>query len=178
MSSPFTAFCPVRHAVQRISKRINLATLLALLVLTANVYAVDAPLALADAQRRAIERSHQLSAQDFADRFSTTNDFMTMRRVGVMKEVGHASAFAAQVEMEARDEAIQPLSRFDCPPCATCYMGPALTARMTGSGAHPDGNAAFRITQQDESVGSQGVIATNAIRTTIALRILHCRWLN
>src|SRR3954463_16387613 len=76
------------------------------------------PLSLQEAQRRALERSRQLAAQDSAvlafrelavaagqlpdptlkfgidnlpvtgpDRFSLTNDFMTMRRIGVMQEL-------------------------------------------------------------------------------------------
>ena len=76
------------------------------------------PLSLEDAQRRALERSRQLAAQDSAvvasremavaagqlpdpvlklgidnlpvngpDQFSTTRDFMTMRRIGVMQEL-------------------------------------------------------------------------------------------
>jgi outer membrane protein TolC len=76
------------------------------------------PLSLQDAQRRALERSRQLAAQDSAvvasremavaagqlpdpvlklgvdnlpvngpDQFSTTRDFMTMRRIGVMQEL-------------------------------------------------------------------------------------------
>ena len=76
------------------------------------------PLSLQDAQRRALERSRQVAAQDSAvlasremavaagqlpdptlklgidnlpitgpDRFSLTNDFMTMRRIGVMQEL-------------------------------------------------------------------------------------------
>lgn len=76
------------------------------------------PLSLQDAQRRAVERSRQLAAQDSAvaasremavaagqlpdpvlklgvdnlpangpDQFSTTRDFMTMRRIGVMQEL-------------------------------------------------------------------------------------------
>ena len=82
------------------------------------VSATEAPLTLAQAQRRALAHSRQLPAKDFAiaasyeaavaasqlpdpivkigidnlpvsgaDRFSLTNDFMTMRRVGVMQEI-------------------------------------------------------------------------------------------
>ncbi|MES2535574.1 MAG: TolC family protein [Pseudomonadota bacterium] len=90
---------------------------LGLPVLSAAAFAADV-LTLADAQRRALERSHQLVAQDFSiaasrymavaagqlpdpvlkvgidnlpvngrDRFSLSNDFMTMRRIGVMQEI-------------------------------------------------------------------------------------------
>ncbi|MBA2689287.1 MAG: TolC family protein, partial [Burkholderiales bacterium] len=83
--------------------------------------ALSAPLTLDEAQRLAIARSRQLSAQDYAvsasremavaagqfadpvlkigvdnlpvngpDRFSLTNDFMTMRRIGVMQEITRA----------------------------------------------------------------------------------------
>ena len=86
-------------------------------------------LSLADAQRRAVERSRQLAAQDLAasasrqmavaagqlpdpvlkfgvdnlpvdgaDRFSTTRDFMTMRRIGVMQEITRS----AKRELRAR----------------------------------------------------------------------------
>ncbi|AIY39463.1 Heavy metal RND efflux outer membrane protein [Collimonas arenae] len=87
-------------------------------VFSANTFATDPPLTLAEAQRRAVERSRQLSAQDYAvaasrdmavaagqlpdpvlkvgidnlpvngqDRYSTTRDFMTMRRIGLMQEI-------------------------------------------------------------------------------------------
>jgi outer membrane protein TolC len=91
---------------------------LLLLVAPAAVYAAEASLSLAEAQRIAAERSRQLVAQDSAvlasremavaagqlpdpslkfgienlpvngsDAFSTTADFMTMRRIGVMQEL-------------------------------------------------------------------------------------------
>ncbi|KAF3996018.1 TolC family protein [Glaciimonas immobilis] len=87
-------------------------------MLVASAYAAEVPLTLAEAQRRAVERSRQLTAQDFSvsaardmavaahqlpdpilkfgidnlpvtgrDRGSLNNDFMTMRRVGVMQEI-------------------------------------------------------------------------------------------
>ncbi len=39
--------------------------------------------------------------------------------------IGHALAFAGQVDMVAGDQAMPML---DCLPCATCYVGPASTA--------------------------------------------------
>ncbi|MGB7191838.1 MAG: TolC family protein [Collimonas pratensis] len=118
MSSLFPAHRPVRNTVLRLSARIGLAALAGSLALVANVYAVETPLTLAEAQRRAIDRSRQLTAQDFSvaatrdmgvaagqlpdpvlkvgidnlpvtgrDRGSLNNDFMTMRRVGVMQEL-------------------------------------------------------------------------------------------
>lgn len=118
MSSLFPAHRAVRNTVLRLSARIGLATLAGSLALVANVYAVEAPLTLAEAQRRAIDRSRQLTAQDFSvaatrdmavaagqlpdpvlkvgidnlpvtgrDRGSLNNDFMTMRRVGLMQEI-------------------------------------------------------------------------------------------
>ncbi|MBF8179641.1 MAG: hypothetical protein K2Y13_05905 [Burkholderiaceae bacterium] len=51
MSSPFTA----RHPVLRFSLRISLAALAGSLKFVANVYAVEAPLTLAGAQRRAMD---------------------------------------------------------------------------------------------------------------------------
>ena len=121
MSSPFPALNLTRTSVLRLSARISLVTLLGALALSAKVFAVEAPLTLAEAQRRAIERSRQLPAQDHAiaasrdmalaaaqlpdpvlklgvdnlplngaDRFSLSNDFMTMRRIGVMQEITRA----------------------------------------------------------------------------------------
>ena len=121
MSSSFTALCLVRNSVLRLSQKIGLATSIGTLALSANVYAAETPLTLAEAQRRAIEHSRQLAAQDFSvgasrdlavaagqlpdpvlrigvdnlpfngmDRFSLTNDFMTMRRIGMMQEVTRA----------------------------------------------------------------------------------------
>ncbi|RXZ32330.1 heavy metal resistance protein CzcC [Oxalobacteraceae bacterium CAVE-383] len=121
MSSPFFAPHPVRHTIPRFFLRISLTALVNALAFTTTVYATDAPLTLAEAQRRAIARSQQLTAQGYAvtasydmaiaakqlpdpvlkagidnlpvngaDRYSVGNDFMTMRRVGVMQEVTRA----------------------------------------------------------------------------------------
>jgi outer membrane protein TolC len=121
MSSPFfqlPARHPVRHKILRFSLRVSLAVLVNASAFTTTVYAIDAPLTLAEAQRRAIARSQQLTAQGYAvaasydmaiaakqlpdpvlkagidnlpvngaDRYSVGNDFMTMRRVGVMQEM-------------------------------------------------------------------------------------------
>ncbi len=103
----------------RFSRR--LAAFTGALALSTAALAADVPLTLPAAQQLAIQRSRQLSAQDFAvsasrdmavaagqlpdpvlkfgidnfpvdgpDRFSLTNDFMTMRRVGVMQEITRA----------------------------------------------------------------------------------------
>jgi outer membrane protein TolC len=108
MSSPFFTSYPVR----------GFAVLIGAFAFATTVYASDAPLTLAEAQRRAIARSQQLTAQGYsvaasydmavaakqlpdpilkagidnlpvngADRYSVGNDFMTMRRVGVMQEM-------------------------------------------------------------------------------------------
>ena len=123
MSSPFTALNRECNTVLPIGARIAVATLAAVLTLSNAAFAAEAPLPLplAEAQRLAVARSRQLSAQDFAvtasremavtagqlpdpvlkfgvdnlpvngsDRFSFTNDFMTMRRVGVMQEITRA----------------------------------------------------------------------------------------
>lgn len=118
MSSLFSAHPSVRNTILRLSARIGLAALAGSLALVANVYAVEAPLTLAEAQRRAVDRSRQLTAQDFSaaaardmavaagqlpdpvlkvgidnlpvtgrDRGSLNNDFMSMRRVGLMQEM-------------------------------------------------------------------------------------------
>ncbi|MGH8864000.1 MAG: TolC family protein [Burkholderiales bacterium] len=104
-------------AVRGFYRGIVLATLAGALAFSGTVSGAEAPLTLAEAQRRAVERSHQISAQDAAvassremavaagqlpdpmlklgidnlpidgpDQFSLTNDFMTMRRIGVMQE--------------------------------------------------------------------------------------------
>lgn len=121
MPSPFTALNRERNTVFPIGARIAVATLAAVLTLSNAAFAAEAPLPLAEAQRLAVARSRQLSAQDFSvtaaremavaasqlpdpalkfgidnlplngpDRFSFTNDFMTMRRVGVMQEITRA----------------------------------------------------------------------------------------
>ncbi|PFH07779.1 outer membrane protein TolC [Collimonas sp. PA-H2] len=64
--STFSAHRTVRHTVLLLSARIGLAALAGSLALVANVYAVEAPLTLAEAQRRAIDRSRQLTAQDYS----------------------------------------------------------------------------------------------------------------
>lgn len=118
MLSPPAAHPQVRTAIVRFFLRISLIASALSLVHPANVYAVEGPLTLAEAQRRAVERSRQLTAQDFSvasardmaiaagqlpdpvlkvgidnlpatgrDRGSLNNDFMTMRRVGLMQEI-------------------------------------------------------------------------------------------
>lgn len=117
MSSLFIA----RSAVLRSICRVIPLMLVGVLTTSAPVFAVDAPLTLAAAQHRAIERSRRLSAQDFAvdaaremaivarqlpdpilaagiqnvplagaDRFSLSNEPMTMRRIGVMQKITSA----------------------------------------------------------------------------------------
>lgn len=66
MSSPFTVRRKAHITVLRFSIRTSLIALAGFLVLTSNVYATEAPLTLAEAQRRALERSRQLTAQDFS----------------------------------------------------------------------------------------------------------------
>ena len=110
-------FRPEREALRRIFRRFVLAILAGAIAFCGSVSAAEAPLTLAEAQRRAVERSRQTAAQDLAitasremalaagrlpdpvltlgidnlpidgpDQFSLTNDFMTMRRIGVMQE--------------------------------------------------------------------------------------------
>ncbi len=117
MPPSFTASLAGCKSVPRHLASILFVAFVGVAVLPAGAIAADA-LTLADAQRRAIDRSRQLAAQDFsvaasrdmgvaagqfpdpvlklgvdnlpvngADRFSVTNDFMTMRRVGVMQEL-------------------------------------------------------------------------------------------
>jgi len=121
MLPPFTTRDLARTSVSRFCGGIVLTTLVGALALSTAVFAAEAPLTLAEAQRRAVERSRQLSAHDFSvtasrdmavaagqlpdpvlrlgveslpvngpDRFSLTNDFMTMRKVGVMQELTRA----------------------------------------------------------------------------------------
>ncbi|SFH63413.1 Outer membrane protein TolC [Collimonas sp. OK307] len=66
LSLPHVAHYPVRNAVLRFFVKSSLAALAGWLMLAANVYAVEAPLTLAEAQRRAVERSRQLTAQDYS----------------------------------------------------------------------------------------------------------------
>jgi len=66
MSLPFHALDFVRKSVVRRAERRRVATFFGAIALAANVFAADAPLTLMEAQRRAIERSRQLSSQDLA----------------------------------------------------------------------------------------------------------------
>ncbi len=122
MSSSFSSFYLVRNSTLRLFQGIGVAALMGTLLLSAHVFAAETPLTLAEAQRRAIENSRQLAAQDFSvaasrdlavaagqlpdpvlrigvdnlplngtDRFSLTNDFMTMRRIGLAQEVTRAN---------------------------------------------------------------------------------------
>lgn len=96
--------------------------------------ALAQPLTLQDAQRRAVERSRQVAAQDSAvlasremavaagqlpdpvlklgvdnlpangpDQFSTTRDFMTMRRIGVMQELTRSEKRELRAERFERE---------------------------------------------------------------------------
>lgn len=59
-------FSQEREAIHRFFRRVVLATLVGALAFSGTVSGAEAPLTLAEAQRRAIERSRQLSAQDAA----------------------------------------------------------------------------------------------------------------
>ncbi len=132
---------PTRLLARLIRSHICLAMGLAGLSLAAQstVLAADAPLTLAEAQRRALAHSRQLPAKDFAalasreaaiaagqlpdpvlkigidnlpasgpDRFSVTQDFMTMRRVGVMQEItrGDKRRLRAERLRQGADKAV------------------------------------------------------------------------
>jgi outer membrane protein TolC len=64
MSSPFIACHSVCHAVLRSLPRISFAALAAAFTFATAVHAVETPLTLAEAQRRAVVSSRQLAAQD------------------------------------------------------------------------------------------------------------------
>jgi outer membrane protein TolC len=66
MLSPFTARDLARLAIFRCSGKAFLTTFVCALTFSATVLAAEAPLTLAEAQRRAVERSRQLSAHDYA----------------------------------------------------------------------------------------------------------------
>lgn len=116
MVSLYFACRPARRFLRPIATGVMLVT--ALGAMLPGALAQGAPLTLAEAQRRAVERSKQLPAKEYAisasrdmavaaaqlpdpilkagidnlpvsgrDRFSLTDDFMTMRRIGVMQEI-------------------------------------------------------------------------------------------
>ncbi len=62
----FLAFSQERTAIRAFCCAIVLATLAGAIALSGNVSGAEAPLTLAEAQRRAVERSRQISAQDAA----------------------------------------------------------------------------------------------------------------
>lgn len=59
-------FRQVREAICRFSRGLVLAPLAGAIAFSSNVYGAEAPLTLAEAQRRAVERSRQISGQDAA----------------------------------------------------------------------------------------------------------------
>lgn len=118
MSSSIFTYGFVRKLIPSRASCAHVVTLLGIITLSANIFAAEIPLTLAEAQRQAIARSRQLPSQDFAvsanremavaagqlpdpilkmgvdnlpvngpDQFSLTNDFMTMRRIGLMQEI-------------------------------------------------------------------------------------------
>lgn len=139
----FRAFGQAGNSIRGLSRGIASAVLAGAVAFSATAFGADAPLTLAEAQRRAVERSRQIPAQDSAafasrelaiaagqlpdpvlklgidnlpvdgaDRFSLTNDFMTMRRVGVMQEITRsekrrlrAQRFEREAEKSLADKA-------------------------------------------------------------------------
>jgi len=114
---PFGAPGHTSNAIRGFPRGIVPAVLACAVAFSGTVFGSEAPLTLAEAQRRAVERSRQIPAQNSAaiasremaaaarqlpdpvlklgidnlpvngpDQFSLTNDFMTMRRIGVMQE--------------------------------------------------------------------------------------------
>lgn len=66
MSFPFTVHSRLCSAVRWIFERLGIAAFVGALALPSVAHSADSPLTLAAAQRRAVERSRQLGAQDFA----------------------------------------------------------------------------------------------------------------
>ena len=66
MSFPFAALYCRRNTVFPIGARVAITTLAAVLTLSNAAFAAETPLPLAEAQRLAVARSRQLSAQDYA----------------------------------------------------------------------------------------------------------------
>ena len=99
--------------------------------------------------------------------------------VAAFAGMGHASAATGQAAMKARDKATVPKSMASCPPCVACLVVPALEPGTTASIHHPD-QIAFRSPMRptDELRHTQAHMPANAIRPTIAVRFLYCRWLN
>lgn len=97
--------------------------------------------------------------------------------------IGHAPAFAGQMEMRSQDQfddqMMQSSSMTACPPCAICYMAPAPTVRKLGGNDRPYDMAAVTwIARVVPLYALHGTVPIAEIRPTIALRVLHCRWLN
>jgi outer membrane protein TolC len=63
---PFRALTQESNAIRRLARAIGLATLAGALAFSGLVSGAEAPLTLPEAQRRAVERSHQIPAQDAA----------------------------------------------------------------------------------------------------------------
>ncbi len=136
-----------KSAARAVMQGVAAAVAAALLVGTAPASAADPPLTLAEAQRRAVERSSALKAQDAAilasremavaaaqlpdpvatlginnlpvdgpDAWSLTNDFMTMRSVGLMQEFTREDkrrARAQRFEREADKSAAEKAARLN-----------------------------------------------------------------
>lgn len=66
MLSPFLARRTARNKIPQYFLRVILAALAAAFLLASDAYAVDAPLTIAEAQRRAVIRSRQLVARDYS----------------------------------------------------------------------------------------------------------------
>jgi outer membrane protein TolC len=121
-------------AIRGLPRAVVLLALTGTLGFCGVVSGVEAPLTLAEAQRRAVERSLQIPAQDAAiaasrdmavaagqlpdpvlrlgidnlpingpDQFSIGNDFMTMRRIGVMQEITRSDKRQLRAERFERE---------------------------------------------------------------------------
>ncbi len=89
-----------------------------------------------------------------------------------------AQALPAQVELQPAKAMPGDMQVKDCLPCAFCYMAPPVSERV---GSNPDKPylPAVPRTRWPEPTSAHHILDLLAApRSTIALRILFCRWTN
>lgn len=169
--------CTTRPVSRQICRSLRASvSLVGLTIMAASwAHATEAPLTLAEAQRRALAHSHQLPAKDYAatasresaiaagqlpdpvlnlgldnlpvtgpDRFNINNDFMTMRRVGVMQEITRGDKRelraksmnqAADKIMAEKDVAAATIERETALAWLDLYYAKAMSAVISEQGA-------------------------------------------
>ncbi|OGS97779.1 MAG: hypothetical protein A3K04_02305 [Gallionellales bacterium RBG_16_56_9] len=90
----------------------------------------------------------------------------------------HVPVFSSQAEMPPCEETLQATSMPDCQVCATCVSVPASVERTAERDDSPVAIPPSWVTQFDQQAVVNETMIGTAVRHTLPLRVLYCRWLN